>query len=211
MSLRPPPDPVEPLRETVPAGTTLYRVHEPYLPDGTVNQGTVPNPGVGKPSRFAFFGDPTVPALYLADEPEGAVYESVLHDAEPGSFLPRVQWQSKVLTVLEVVRDVDVVSFHSDGLRRFNLFASDLTDTDRTHYPESVQSAQAAWAIGAQGVSYMSRHYNSSKALCLFGDRLPEDTFRVHLRHPHARAFSIPQDREWLASLAQAMRVVLRP
>lgn len=207
----PPPDPFTPLFETVPAGTMLYRVHEPNFPGGSENDGTIANPGFGKPTRFAFFGDPPVPVLYTADKPAGAVHETILHDIEPGEFVPAAHWQSKVLTPVEVTCDLQLACLHSDGLRRFGLYAKDLTDTDRSHYPETVDWAEAAWAAGAQGVGYMCRHFNSSLAICLFGDRIGEHTLAARPTDPQARAFALPVDAEWLASLAWAVRVVLRP
>ncbi|MDQ6659030.1 MAG: RES domain-containing protein [Actinomycetota bacterium] len=211
MSLEPPPDPLDPTIETVPAGTVLYRVHDPVLPSGVVNDGTVMNPGFGKPTRFAFFGDPPVPALYAADQPEGAVHESILHDAEPGSFIPQAQWQTKVLTAIEVTADLAVAAFRSDGLRRFGLFPADLTDTNPSEYPETVKWPEAVWRDGLHDVAYRCRHYNSSEAVCLFGDRLPTGALRVARTHADTRLFALPEDAEWLASLALAMRVVLRP
>lgn len=61
-------------------------------------------------------------------------------ECEPGSwgigvpspswqFVPRVHWRTKVLTAIEVVRDVEAASFHSAGLRRLRLYASDLTSS----------------------------------------------------------------------------------
>lgn len=211
MSVPPAPHPFDPKRETIPAGTILYRVHEPRFPSGQVNDGTVGNPGYGKPTRFAFFGDPAVPVLYAADLPEGAVHESILHDAEPGTFIPRVSWQTKVLSAVEVTVDLSVASFHSDGLRRLNVFAADLTDTDPTTYGQTVRWAEAAWQNRLQGVSYMCRHYNTSKAVCLFADRLPPRALLPRPGHPHSRAFVLPDDAEWLASLARDTRVTLRP
>jgi hypothetical protein len=211
VNLPDPPHPFDPATETIAAGTVLYRVHEPVSPSGAANDGTVFNPGFGKATRFAFFGGPTVPVLYAADRPEAAVHEMVLHDAEPGSFVPRAQWQSKVLTALRVVHDFSVAALHSDGLRRFGLYPADLTDTDMTAYPRSVAWAQAAWLAGFSGVSYMSRHYNSGKALCLFGDRLEPGSLRVDVAHPDTRVFALPKDAEWLAALAAAIHVTIRP
>lgn len=211
MTSPPPPSPFDPIVETLPTGSVFFRVHEPVLPSGIDNDGTVFNPGVGKATRFAFFGDPVVPIIYAADKPEGAVHESILHDAEPGTFIPGRHWRSKVLTCLTLRRAVRVARFHSDGLRRLGVFASDLTDTDLNQYAETVRWAEAAWQHGLAGVSYMSRHYNTSMAVCLFGDRLPTGTLSVEQTHPETRAFTVPRDAEWLAQLALDMKVVIRP
>lgn len=211
MTLSPPPDPFDPIVETVPAGTTLYRVHESRFPSGRTNDGTVFNPGFGRPTRFAFFGTPPVPVLYAAATPAGAVHESILHSAEPGSFIPTVHWRSKVLSVLSTTADLRLAAFHSDGLRRFGLYPADLTDTDLRAYPQTVAWAEAAWRIGLDGVCYMSRHHNTSKAVCLFGDRPGTPPLTVEPDHPDGRFFALPQDAEWLAGLAWSIRVTLRP
>lgn len=206
-----PPDPFDPVVEIVRRGTVLFRVHEPGFPNGDSNDGTVFNPGFGRGTRFAFFGDPPVPVLYLAASPEAAVHETVLHSAEPGSFIPRAWWETKVLTAVLIERDLRVAAFHSDGLRRFGLYPADLTDTDARAYPRTRRWAEAAWKAGYDGVSYMSRHYNSSAAICLFGDRVPDGSLLAQPEHDQCRMFALPTDAEWLASVAAAIRVVTRP
>lgn len=206
-----PPASFDPVTETIPVGSLVLRVHEPMLPSGERNDGTLFNPGFGRPSRFAFFGEPPVPVLYAAQSPEAAVHETILHDAEPGSFIPRVAWMTKTLTAVRTTAEITVAKFHGDGLRRFGLFPADLTDTDMTAYARTVTWAAAAHRAGLAGVSYMCRHYNTSRAWCLFGDRVPAGALRAEPRHAAARMFALPADAEWLASLAAAMRVVIRP
>ncbi|WP_427197750.1 RES family NAD+ phosphorylase [Ornithinimicrobium sp. Y1847] len=159
-----PPDPFDPLWQVLPAGTLLYRVHEPTLPDGSANDGTAFNPGVGMPMRWSFFGDPVVPVHYSAASPEAAVHESILHDAIPGAHVSQATWVRKVLTVLATTRDLRLAQLHSDGLRRLGLRARDLTDTDADHYAGTVEWAEAAHAAGADGVVWMSRQLNSVQA-----------------------------------------------
>ncbi len=62
-----------------------------------------------------------------------------------------------------------------------------------------------------RGVTYLSRHYHSGKALCLFGDRLEPGSLRVDVTHPDTRVFALPQDAEWFAALAAAIHVTTRP
>lgn len=61
MSLGRPPDRFDAADEPLPRGQRLYRGHS--------NTRTVAefNPGVGSPTRLAFFGDPSVPVVYAAD------------------------------------------------------------------------------------------------------------------------------------------------
>lgn len=206
-----PPVPLDPLVEVVPAGTTVFRVHEPAFPDGTANDGSVFNPGVGAPLRWSFCGDPVVPVHYSSATPVGAVHESLLHDAVPGGHLARAAWERKVLTPLRAARDLRLAMFHSEGLRRLGVHARDLTDTDADQYRHTVQWAEAAHEAGAEGVVWMSRQLNSVRAFCLFGDRVAERDLKPLVDHPEARVLGTPADSEWLYGIALRMRVTVRP
>lgn len=207
----PPRIPVDPLWEVLEASSRLFRVHEPQFPDGTAHHGTAFNPGHGGPLRWSFFGDPVIPVHYSAASPEAAVYESVLHDAVPGAHVPRQAWIGKVLTPLRTRRDLRLVQFHSEGLRRVGLRARDLTNTDADQYPFTVAWARAAHGVGADGVVWMSRQLNSVPAYCLFGDRASADDLLPDTEDPDARVFATPADSEWLYGLALRMKVTIRP
>ncbi len=206
-----PPDPFDPLWEPLPAGSLIFRVHEPRFPDGTANDGTVFNPGYGAPLRWSFFGDPVVPVHYSAASPEAAVHESILHDAIPHAHLSRASWVRKVLTPLRTTRDLRLVQLHSDGLRRLGVRARDVTDTDSGAYLFTVEWAVAAHAAGADGVVWMSRQLNSVRAYCLFGDRVAASDLDPIPDDPEARVFATPADSEWLYDIALRMRVTIRP
>jgi RES domain-containing protein len=206
-----PPDPFEPLFESLPTGSRIFRVHEPRFPDGTANDGTIFNPGYGSRLRWSFFGDPVVPVHYSAASPVAAVHESILHDAVPGAHLPRARWVRTVLTPLRTRRELRLAQLHSDGLRRLDLHARDLTDTDSDQYPFTVEWAQAAHAAGADGVVWMSRQLNSVRAYCLFGDRVAAGDLEPLSGDPETRVFATPADSEWLYDIALRMRVTVRP
>ena len=206
-----PPDPFDPLWEPLPAGTRIFRVHEPRSPDGTTNDGSLFNPGFGSVLRWSFFGDPVVPVHYSAASPEAAVHESILHDAVPHGHLPRAAWIRKVLTPLITSRELRLAQLHSDGLRRFDVHPRDLTDTDSDQYPFTVEWAQAAHAAGADGVVWMSRQLNSIRAYCFFGDRVAPGDLEPLPDDPDSRIFATPADSEWLYDVALRMRVTVRP
>ncbi|MFT3872489.1 MAG: RES domain-containing protein [Nocardioides sp.] len=206
-----PPDPFDPLWEPLPTGTRIFRVHEPRLPDGTVDDGRRFNPGFGSALRWSFFGDPPMPVHYSAATPEAAVHESVLHDAVPHAHLPRSRWIQKVLTPLAGKRTLNLAQLHSDGLRRFDLHPRDLTDTDSDQYLFTVEWAHAAHAAGADGVVWMSRKLNSVRAYCLFADRVAAADLTPLPDDPDSRIFATPADSEWLYDIALRMRVTVRP
>ncbi len=206
-----PPHPFDPLWEVLPAGSRTFRVHEPRFPTGAANDGTAFNPGFGSRLRWSFFGTPVVPVHYSAASPEGAVHESILHDAVPGAHLPRAAWARKVLTPLLTTRDLTLAQFHSEGLRRLGVHARHLTDTDSDQYPFTVAWAQAAHAAGANGVVWMSRQLNSVRAYCLFGGRVTAGDLEALPADGEARVFATPADSEWLFDIALRMRVTTRP
>lgn len=206
-----PPEDFDPVTEILQEGTTLFRVHPSTLRNGTSVQAAMPNPGKGPGGRFSFFGDPVVPVLYAASTPEGAVYESIRHSRSAGSRVPSAHWRPMVLSAIEVRTPVDLASFHSDGLRRFGLYPRDLTDTPKRTYPYTVKWAEAVWKQGLAGVAYMSRHFNSAKAYCLFGDRIPSEAVSTVDVHPASRAFDNARDIEWLAATALSADITLRP
>jgi hypothetical protein len=199
------------LWEPLPAGSRVFRTHEPRFSDGTVNDGTTFNPGYGSPLRWSFFGDPVVPVHYSAASPEGAVHESILHNAVPNAHLPRASWIGKVLTPVRTTRDLRLVQLHSDGLRRLGVHARDVTDTDSDQYAFMVEWALAAHAAGADGVVWMSRQLNDVRAYCLFGDTVAAGDLEAMPGDPEARVFATPADSEWLYDIALRMRVSVRP
>lgn len=192
-------------------GSRLLRVHEPRLPDGTLNDGRLFNPGFGAPMRWSFFGDPVVPVHYSAASAEAAVHESVLHNAVPHAHLARAVWIRKVLTPLRTTRELRLVMLHSDGLRRLHVHARDLTDTDSDQYPFTVEWAIAAHEAGADGLVWISRQLNSVRAYCLFGDRVAPADLEVIPGDPETRVFATPADSEWLYDVSLRMRVTIRP
>lgn len=70
--LSPTGDPVEPLVETLPAGSPLYQVHNTAYPAAASNPGIAP---ATPNARFSFFGNPPVPTLYAAETVDVAILD----------------------------------------------------------------------------------------------------------------------------------------
>lgn len=210
MSVPPPTRPLPaPLTETVRAGTVLFRTHSAVL-GGKANPGNVFNPGFGARTRWAFFGDPLVSVLYAARTEQASVFESIFHDTSPGSVVPAVSWQTKVLTALRVERDLEVAALHSAGLRRHGLHGRDLTDTPAESYSDTVAWAQAIHDDTAlDGMVWMSRQFNTDQAFMFFGDRVTSDNLCPLDSHEARRDFMLPDDAEWLSALADQIDVTL--
>jgi hypothetical protein len=194
-----PPTPFKPDIDTLPAGHLLYRVFTNTRPP------TEFNPGVGAPTRFGFFGQPVVPIMYAADTEEATVAETLLHDIPvEGGVLPYDQYSRKALALLEVTRDLRLVVLYGLGLRRLKVIADDVTSSPSSTYPTTVQWAEAAHGIGVDGMVWMSRLCNNSKAYVFFGDR-SADAFAQD--PSHARIFASPADQMWLIDLCAPLHV----
>jgi hypothetical protein len=137
--VRRPPVPFDPATATLPAGHLLYRVLS------ATRTATDFNPGVGSPTRFGFFGKPTVPIMYAADTEDAAIAETLLHDIPAeGGLLPYDQYASKVLVRLEVAK-----SLRHGGSAR-NRAATPQGHRRRTHLKSRVQ-LRRHHALGRSG------------------------------------------------------------
>lgn len=194
-----PPSPFEPAVTTLPAGQLLYRVLS------STRTATDFNPGVGARTRFGFFGNPVVPIMYAADTEQAAIAETLLHDIPAdGGVLPYDQYAGKALVRLEVSRALRLAVLHGTGLRRLKVTAQDVTASPASTYGATVAWAQAAHAIGLDGLVWMSRMCNDAKAYAFFGDRCAD---AVTQDPTHARIFASPADQMWLIDLCAPLHV----
>lgn len=129
-----------------------------------------------RPARFRPLRDADgkiVPMLYAAASPEAAIAESILHDV-PLRGLRVVAFETLVpvaLSYLVPQRELRLAQLHSSGLERLRLRNHDLIDTLPSRYPETLPWGQALYDHPEQldGIVWMSRRYNSERALVLFG------------------------------------------
>jgi hypothetical protein len=194
--VRRPPVPFDPATATLPAGHLLYRVLS------ATRTATEFNPGFGSPTRFGFFGKPTVPIMYAADTEDAAIAETLLHDIPvEGGLLPYDQYASKVL---ELTRSLRLGVLHGTGLRRLKVTAAELTSSPASSYRSTVRWAEAAHDVGLDGLVWMSRQCNDTKAYVFFGDRCGQ----AFVQDPtHARIFASPADQIWLIDRCAPLHV----
>lgn len=194
-----PPSPFEPAATNLPAGQRLYRVLS------STRTATEFNPGVGAPTRFAFFGNPVVPVMYAAEREDAAIAETLLHDIPAaGGVLPYDQYAGKALVRLEVTRGLRLAVLHGMGLRKLRLTAADVTASPASTYHDTVSWAEAAHNAGLDGLVWMSRMCNDAKAYVFFGDRCTD----AFTQDPgFARIFASPADQMWLIDLCAPLHV----
>lgn len=191
---------LDPLLLTFPAGTLLFRVHPEHVDAAAFN------PGIGNGGRFHFIRSAAgvaVPALYGAENPQAALAETVFHEVptrESRLGLLRglltgdrdvlvesqrgVRYKSKivgrVISQLRTGRDLLLVQLHDLGLKRLQLEATEITDTGPGAYERTREWAQALYdAAPCDGLVWMSRLFNSQKAVTLFGDRVSATDLEV--------------------------------
>lgn len=194
-----PPSPFRPQTLSLASGTGLYRVLS------NRHRADEFNPGFGSPTRFAFFGDPTVPVLYCAQTPEAAVCETLLHDVpvEGGHLRPRA-YRDKLAVRLTPARELRLASFLGTGLRALKTEASQLTDTDPREYPSTVKWAEATHRAGFDGIAWMSKRCNSDQAYVLFGDRVIDCLI---IDPSYGRVFAAGKDLDWLINFCAPLHV----
>lgn len=200
----PPPQPFAPEEYVVPAGAEIYRVfsHTRHAAEF--------NAGVGSASRFAFFGEPTVPVLYGAASPEAAVSETLLHEVPAtGGRIFFDDYSTKVLGLVRPRRDLRLASFMGTGLRRLGVEADQLTDTEASRYARTVRWAEAAHAAGFEGVAWMSRKCNSECAYVLFGDRV--ETQDLEVSDEFAMLFESGVGLDWLVDFCAPLHIDVMP
>lgn len=185
-----PPSPFKPAVETLAKGHRLYRVFTNTRPATTFN------PGVGSPTRFAFFGKPIVPIMYAADTEDGAIAETLLHDipVEGGNLLWD-NYSDKALALLEVTGDLRLAALYGMKLRQHGVGPEDVTSSPASTYSTTVKWAEAAHGAGVDGMVWMSRLCNDAKAYVFFGDRCAKAFAQDR---SHARIFASPADQKWL-------------
>lgn len=199
-----PPKPFEAQEYLLESGSLLFRVFD------NKRKVTDFNPGIGKPTRFAFFGAPIVGVLYAADTEEAAVCESILHDIPPGpGNVLYEQVAKRVCAPLSPTRDLRLASLMGDGLRVLGTEAKHVTATLSSKYARTVRWAEEAHGAGFDGLVWMSNRRNTDRAYVLFGDRV--DGFLDSVPSG-GRIFAAGDGFDWLSDYLATLRIeILNP
>lgn len=198
---------VDPAEEVLAAGSVLFRVHSHRFGAAAYNPGRAPAAPV---TRFAFFGSPPVPVLYAAATAEAAISETILHDVPlEGGRIDVDLVQSKILSPVISTRNLRLLSLHGHGFRRIGTAAEHVTRTAPSRYAETVPWAAAANAAGFDGIVWMSRHHDTSKAYIFFGRPGGHGDFAVHPDPGLVRAFAFTHDLDWLTRLLAPLNVTI--
>ena len=171
-----PPSEIDPLRTSWKAGRRLYRVHtEEHSPVAF-------NPGLGRPGRFHPINDrsgKTIPTLYAADRINGVLSETVFHSVVAGGIVLRAQLEGRYIAEIELREDLLLANLTGHGLRRLGLNRSQLLECGPAHYAATARWAEAVHGSNGDisGMLWVSRQFDTSKALVVFGDRIGSEPF----------------------------------
>ena len=143
------------------------------------------NPGEGgRPGRFhpirSAQGNP-IPTLYASDRIDGALSETVLHNIVAGGVILRAELAALCLARVELARDITIADLSGHGLRRLGLDRSQLLETGTRSYAHTARWAEAIHRSNdvVDGIIWVSRQFDTARALLAFGDRLEKDDFAV--------------------------------
>lgn len=173
---------LDPLVETWEAGRLLIRCHTSAYGATELNPGNLRKRG-----RFSPFLGPhgqLVPFLYCADSQDAALSETVFHDIPvrgEGRAILRSQLLPMVLSTLASRKPLSFVQLHGFGLDRLQVARAELIESDADQYERTATWAQALHArcTDSQGLVWMSRQHDSSRAFIVFGDRLQREDLVV--------------------------------
>jgi hypothetical protein len=203
-----------------PARSPAFRVYElKYGYDGF-------NPGYGS-SRFAPFADAAghlVPALYLGEDEDVALLESVFH--EVGLSSDRVIYERELrergLAYVTTPGPHRLVDLRDPALTRVGLARDQLVATDAAHYPCTQE--WAAWLHGhsfrgmhAQGLLWHSRKAElvptstRTEVEVLFGDRVSSAPGSFPLAGPGVRNLFEGEGRLLVDAIAEVLDAVVEP
>lgn len=177
---------LNPLLQTLDAGTALVRVHPAARGLLTFN----PTPSEARFRPILRSGGTVVPTMYAATDVETAIAEGLLRTADAGAGrrrLFRVQLDDLACGEVQLTRALALVRLHGPGLPRLGLKRGDIIDSDASAYPWTARWAQALHDDDSQpdGLIWTSRQNDSARALILWGDRVGRGdlvSVRVSLR-----------------------------
>ncbi len=158
-------------------GRRLYRVHVDTFAANSFN------PGQGQ-GRFHPIRDQKgelIPTLYAADRINGALSEAVFRNITAnGGRILRCELEALLLSRLIQERELRLIDLTGLRLRRLGLTRAQLIETPATAYRDTARWAEALHrdCPEADGMMWVSRQFDTSKAIVLFGDRVVESVLR---------------------------------
>jgi RES domain len=175
----PPADELDPLVEEWEPGRPIGRCHS------SVYRATEFN-ATRSAGRFRPFTSArrTVPTLYGAEDFQAALSETVFQDVPvsgPGREVLISSLRPWLFSTIAARRVLRLVDLRGHGLRRLQLRRGDLINTPASDYPALARWGAAFYACpqAPDGIIWVSRQYDRSAALMLFGRRVSRRDLEV--------------------------------
>lgn len=177
--------------ETWPNGSGIVRCHDSRF------GATEFNPGLGS-GRFHPFSDSlgrAVPTLYGASNLDGSLSESIFHNVPVrgrGKAILHSALRPMMVSTIAACRDLTLIQLHGHGLHRLGVSRAELIDSEARQYTWTAAWGAALHACleSADGLVWVSRRFDTSFALVLFGDRVLRNDLEVI--HPPVPLFPDP-------------------
>ena len=133
--------------------------------------------GAGRFHPFVSAKGSPVPTIYGASDFEGALSETLFHSLPVRLALRSIRRSTLrplLVSVIAARRPLKLAQLHGFGLGRLGLRRVDLIETEADEYPSTVLWAQALHACPGHfdGLVWISRQHDTSRAVVLFGDRV---------------------------------------
>lgn len=149
---------------------------------------------MGQPTRFAPFNDGggnCVATLYAATSREAAAFESIFHDIEPTAAFKTVRLstvEQRTASIIAPKRNLVLASLFAPDLKVWGLSRTDLIETSKSTYAETVLWAQAIHGASADidGLIWTSRQCDPDQCVVLFEDRVAADELEIRVALPVA-------------------------
>ena len=105
----------------------------------------------------------------------------MFHNIVVGGVILRAELATRCLARVELVRDITIADLSGHGLRRLGLDRSQLLETGAWSYAHTARWVEAIHRSDniVNGIVWVSRQFDTAKALLAFGDRLEKDDFAV--------------------------------
>jgi len=179
---------LDPLRFTWNAGNRIVRVFNAHYSPRAFRAAEIDPSDPGRNAgRFHPFpsvpGGPSVPVLYGANSLEGAISETVFHDVPISGvkIIDITAVHHRIAINLAPTRDLLLADLAGNGLRRLGITRAELIDSYPDAYPQTAMWAAAIHDHPTRfdGIRWVSRQYDLSQAVVLFGDRVTESELIV--------------------------------
>lgn len=152
----------------------MHRVHQEKYAANQFNPSVVGN---ARFSPISGVDGKVIPTIYAATTFDGAAMETVFHDVpfEPG-FKPvdKAKLKHQSHSTILLTSDLLLADLGTVWLRKLGVAKTELIESDKDQYPDTRKWAEAIHAQrkDIQGLSWMSRQDDRSRAVVLFGDRI---------------------------------------